>query len=138
MPSLHMTWVVLLWWNAAPSRFWIRCLTGFTLIFTVCATLGFGEHYLIDLVIAFPFALTVQAICLPDVRASLRYRAAGMGAVMLVVSLLLLKFGTPIFESHFGFSWTFVAAIIAASSLMAAQVLKESVRQRAPADILIT
>jgi hypothetical protein len=131
MPSLHMTWVILLWWNTSSSRFWIRCLTGFTLAFTVCATLGFGEHYLIDLAVAFPFALTVQAVCLPDVNALQRCRAAGIGVAMLVVSFFLLKFGVPLFESHTGFSWTFVVAIVVASSLMAAQVLKESVEQGA-------
>jgi hypothetical protein len=131
MPSLHMTWVILLWWNTSSSRFWIRCLTGFTLAFTVCATLGFGEHYLIDLAVAFPFALTVQAVCLPDVNALQRCRAAGIGVAMLVVSFFLLKFGVPLFESHTGLSWTFVVAIVVASSLMAAQVLKESVEQGA-------
>jgi hypothetical protein len=38
------------------------------LVFTVLATLGTGEHYFVDLMVAFPFALMIQAICAYDLR----------------------------------------------------------------------
>jgi hypothetical protein len=64
MPSLHMAWTLLFFWHARPFAVWVRVLAGTYLAFTVLATLGFGLHYLVDLVVAFPFALAIQAICL--------------------------------------------------------------------------
>ena len=63
MPSMHMTWALLVWWSAwelTPLARWIA--SAFALL-TFLATLGFGEHYLVDLIVAVPFALLVEAIC---------------------------------------------------------------------------
>jgi hypothetical protein len=64
IPSLHMAWVLLVWWNSKGLSRWIRIIALAFVIFTVLATLGTGEHYFVDLVAAFPFALMVQALCL--------------------------------------------------------------------------
>ncbi len=63
MPSLHMTWVLLIWWSSTRFGRLARLLVFLYLIFTVLGTLATGEHYLIDLVVAFPFALAVQSLC---------------------------------------------------------------------------
>lgn len=76
MPSLHVSWALLLFWS---SRNWPRSIrAGFAAFFalTVCATLGLGEHYVVDLVVAFPFTLTVRAAFLRSVRC-----AAGAASV---------------------------------------------------------
>jgi hypothetical protein len=62
-PSLHLVWALLtLWYSRILSR-WDKVLLGIFCLGTVVATLGLGEHYFIDLVAAFPFALMVEAAC---------------------------------------------------------------------------
>jgi hypothetical protein len=63
MPSLHAAWALLIFWNSRPFSFLIRLLAVAFLFFTLLATLGLGEHYLIDLVVALPFALGIRGIC---------------------------------------------------------------------------
>jgi len=63
IPSLHMAWVLLVWWYSRGLSWWERSVAMIFLVFTVLATLGTGEHYFIDLVVAFPFALLMAALC---------------------------------------------------------------------------
>ena len=63
MPSLHLTWAMLLWLNAHPN--WMRrCVFGFALL-TAFATLATGEHYAVDLLAAVPFTWAVQELSRP-------------------------------------------------------------------------
>lgn len=63
IPSLHMAWTLMAWWYSRGLSLWERCLTMAFVIFTIFATMGTGEHYLIDLVVAVPFAMFIQALC---------------------------------------------------------------------------
>ena len=63
LPSLHLAWVLLAWWYSKGLSAWERGVVLFFLVFTVISTLGTGEHYLIDLIVAWPFALFVYALC---------------------------------------------------------------------------
>jgi hypothetical protein len=63
IPSLHMGWVLLTWWYSRGLSFLERGIVMLFVIFTACATMGTGEHYFIDLVVAFPFALFMIALC---------------------------------------------------------------------------
>jgi len=73
---------------------WVRIVTGIYLGFTMLATLGFGLHYFIDLVVAFPFTLIVHALCLPRLPEGSQRRWVGMGvgAVLTAGWLLVLRF----------------------------------------------
>src|SRR5205814_3458538 len=62
MPSLHLSWVVLIWWNSGKFPRWARMFVIFYLAFTIVGTLGTGEHYLVDLVGGYAFALFIQAL----------------------------------------------------------------------------
>lgn len=63
IPSLHMAWVLLAWWYSRGLS-WRECTIAMLFVlFTFCATLGTGEHYFVDLVVAFPFALFMQTLC---------------------------------------------------------------------------
>ena len=99
MPSLHLTWALLIWFNCKPFSRLARAL-GFTIVLTtVFDTLGTGEHYFIDLVVAFPFAVAVQALCtrfLPGRSAGSFGPLAG-GATLTLLWLILLRYGTGIF-----------------------------------------
>lgn len=63
IPSLHMGWVLLTWWYSRGLATLERIIVMLFVIFTFCATMGLGEHYFIDLVVAFPFALFMVALC---------------------------------------------------------------------------
>jgi PAP2 superfamily len=64
MPSLHIAWVLLAWWFARGLSAWERSIAMVFVAFTVFATLGSGEHYFIDLVVGFPFALFLYSLCM--------------------------------------------------------------------------
>jgi len=59
MPSLHFAWALMLHRAAFPVR-WLRYMTLAWLAGIGAATLGTGEHYLIDLVVAVPFAAAIE------------------------------------------------------------------------------
>src|SRR6185437_16116653 len=63
MPSLHMAWVLLAWWYSRGLSRIERGIAFAFLALTAFATLGTGEHWFADLIVAFPFAVMVQAIC---------------------------------------------------------------------------
>ena len=50
-------------WYAEGLSQWTKIAFFVFMLGTVCATLALGEHYFIDLVTAFPFALMIQAAC---------------------------------------------------------------------------
>jgi hypothetical protein len=112
MPSMHMTWALLVWWSAwelTPlARFIASCFAALTFL----ATLGFGEHYLVDLIVAVPFALLIEAICAfrRDRKTAL---GAGAVALALTVSWLLLLRTPLVAQLPIGACWTMVAGTIA-------------------------
>jgi hypothetical protein len=55
--------VLLAWWYSRGLSWWERAVALGFLIFTALATLGTGEHYLVDLVVAYPFALMIAGMC---------------------------------------------------------------------------
>jgi PAP2 superfamily len=87
MPSLHMSWVLLAWWYSRGLSIWERGIAMAFLVFTILATMGIGEHYLIDLIVAFPFAVFLQGVCALGLRWNDRARVAA------VVYGLLLTLG---------------------------------------------
>ena len=84
MPSLHMAWTLLGWWYSRGLSWWERSIALAFAAFTVLAAMGTGEHYCVDLVVAFPFALMIQALCAYNLRWSdlrrLQARSLGLGA----------------------------------------------------------
>jgi len=62
MPSLHAAWVYIAFWFSRNLSRWEKGLAGFFLVSTLLATLGTGEHYIIDLVVALPFTLFILAL----------------------------------------------------------------------------
>jgi hypothetical protein len=115
MPSLHFACALLLWWNAAAlPRLW-RTLAAVFLAMTFLGTIGFGEHYLVDLVVAVPFAMAMQAACLQSASwAWTERRVAFSGAALLTVgSIVALRLG--LFQGSFALSWCGVLATLGLS-----------------------
>ncbi|HYW41122.1 MAG TPA: phosphatase PAP2 family protein [Terriglobales bacterium] len=118
IPSLHMAWVLLAWWNSKGLSRWIRAIALAFVVFTVFATLGTGEHYFVDLVVAFPFALMVQALCLYPLpfKYGARRVAFLFGAFASLAWMALVSFAVPFFWISPVIPWAMVIATIAISS----------------------
>ena len=112
MPSVHFACALLVWWNTGScGRLW-RALAGGLVAMIFLATMGFGEHYLVDLVVAVPFALAVQAGCLKSERDSVERSRATWGSAILTAGWIgALRFG--FFQNSFAFSWCAVMATVA-------------------------
>ncbi len=61
-PSMHMAWALFIYLASRKSRN-LRWFGAYCALVTIVSTLGLGEHYLIDLIVAFPFALAVWYGC---------------------------------------------------------------------------
>jgi hypothetical protein len=87
MPSMHMTWVLLVWIAAWDLGFFAVAFASILVLFTGFATLGFGEHYLIDLVVAVPLVMAVHGVCIS------RYKITGIGLGMVIAWCVYLRTG---------------------------------------------
>ena len=95
IPSLHMTWALLLYWNTKGMSRILRASLGIYLALTVVSTLGTGEHYFVDLLAAVPFALLVQALVSPGrhLPLSRRVLVSSYGLGLTLGWLLLARYG---------------------------------------------
>jgi hypothetical protein len=113
-PSLHLGWALLTWWYSEGLSRWARMASFIFLVGTVIATLGLGEHFFIDLVAAFPFALMIHAVCMLNVPISSARRAiplaAGVG--MMVGWMLLLRWGLPLVWINPIVPWSITAGTV--------------------------
>jgi hypothetical protein len=94
-PSLHLGWALLALWYSERLSLWTRIAMAIFFVGTVFATLGLGEHYFVDLVAAFPFALMIQAACALKVPISSARRIVALvtGVGLMMVWVLLLRWG---------------------------------------------
>jgi hypothetical protein len=118
IPSLHMAWALLAWLNSKGLSRWMRVIALAFVIFNVFATLGTGEHYFVDLVVAFPFALMVQALCLYPLpfQCGVRREAFLFGTFASLAWMALVSFAIPFFWISPVIPWAIVAATISISS----------------------
>ncbi|MEN9656608.1 MAG: hypothetical protein RL571_73 [Pseudomonadota bacterium] len=64
-PSMHFGWAFSMWLNAMLMKGKWQTRFFFIIgILTIIATLGLGEHYLIDLIVAVPFSYALQGVFL--------------------------------------------------------------------------
>ena len=100
MPSMHLAWALLIWWLCRERKVLRYVGLAFALA-TAVATLGGGEHYLVDLVGAFPFALIVWTVCDTKVPLSHPKRMLPLtgGACMLLLWIGTIRFWPQIFWS---------------------------------------
>jgi PAP2 superfamily len=119
IPSLHMTWTLLAWYYSKGLSWTERIVAFAFLAFTVVATLGTGEHWFVDLVVAFPFALMIQAICAFHVpwlnRTRITAFVLGLGGTL--AWLATLRYGLKIFWTSPIVPWALVVFTIALVSL---------------------
>jgi hypothetical protein len=119
MPSLHLGWALLLWWNSGKLGRATRWFAAAFVFFTALATLGTGEHYLIDLVVAFPFTLMVQALCTRRLPGSqIRLVTAAVGTVIMLSWMLVLRFDPKVFLVSRVLPWTCMILTVAVSQYL--------------------
>jgi hypothetical protein len=89
MPSLHVAWSLLMLYGSwfFRSRL-LRSYAALCLILTAVATLGLGEHYLIDLTVSVPLSVAIQLGCSGSRR---RWLAAGLLMAIVVAWLVVLR-----------------------------------------------
>ena len=107
MPSLHIASVVLAYWQARPYGRWARIAAAVFLVGTLLATLGEGEHYLVDLVVAMPLSLTAYAACMSARVPYRRQRYAALfgGILLLAAWYALLFFGVELLLISPAIAW---------------------------------
>ena len=120
MPSLHFGAMLLLMWN---SRAWPLSGRAAAALFScgiAFATLALGEHYLIDLVVAFPFMLALQACWSHNVpfRSAARYQPLMAGIAATAAWLTALRFAIPAFLASPALAWACVLLTIAGTIWM--------------------
>ena len=127
MPSLHLTWVLLAWFYSRGGNRWTRAVLMVFVIFTVIATLGTGEHYTIDLIVACPFLLLVQCVFAFGLRwnSPARIRAFVVGLVATFGWMAGLRWGTNVFRASPIVPWI-LAVVTVVSCLTVAAGLSTS------------
>jgi hypothetical protein len=106
IPSMHVGCALLIFWNCRRISRWVYGGSAIYLALTVLATIGLGEHYVVDLVAAVPYALALQAACAPGglrSRAEWKQSLAG-GAALTLFWILACRFGIVLFHSVV-FTW---------------------------------
>jgi hypothetical protein len=117
MPSLHMTWALLGFWYSRNAPVWVRLVASAFLAFTIFSTLGKGEHYLADLVVALPFSLMMYALCAFSAgwTSLWRIRSVVYGAATAILWMTLLRFQPGYFWVTPLTPWTLIVATITAT-----------------------
>jgi hypothetical protein len=120
IPSLHMGWTLMSLWYSRGLSVWERGLAIFFVFFTVIATMGTGEHYLIDLVVAFPFVLFLQAACATAVEwsDSRRWAPFVFGLATVLVWFWALRYAPHLFWYSAAIPWILCAVTIGVTEKM--------------------
>ena len=98
MPSLHVGWALLIYWHARALGGPARVAGAFWLVSTIIATLAMGQHYLVDLVVAVPFAALIDALAGGGAsarRISARGQLIATAGVLLAVWYAILLLAPP-------------------------------------------
>jgi hypothetical protein len=124
MPSLHMGWVLLAWWYSRGLSVWERGIAMAFLGFTIFATMGIGEHYSIDLIVAFPFAVFLEGLSALGLGWRERARVAAIvyGLLLTLGWIGALRFALKVFWVSPVIPWiccmvTVVTAVLVERSL---------------------
>jgi hypothetical protein len=106
MPSLHMSWALLIWWSCRNRNYgkWIAFV--FTCL-TAISTMVYGEHYLVDLLAASFFSLIPWSTCLGDGPFAAPGRAfvIASGALGYISWIMLIRYGARLFWLSAAVPW---------------------------------
>jgi len=128
MPSLHTGWALLVFWQSRAFGWRGRLFGASFLVLTMLATLGFGLHYLVDLIAAVPFAVALHAFFTPGGEQVERARRQALlvSGVSFVAWLLLIRFGTGILSLSTVLAWALAAATCVPSLVLEARLFRRT------------
>lgn len=108
MPSLHLAAALAVWWNSRIWPRWGRLLSFLFLLATIFSTLALGEHYVADLVVAFPFVLAFQSFwTMPgESAAPTRRWAFWLGVMVTAAWMISFRYFLFVFLISPVISWT--------------------------------
>lgn len=114
MPSLHTAWALMVFWRARRFGRWPRLFASVFLAGTLMATLGLGFHYLVDLVVAVPFTLAIEAACTEALPSLQPLRSLTLLGSSTAVGLwfLLIRFGTGLLRANRILPWALAVATV--------------------------
>jgi len=128
MPSLHFGTALMLWWNC---RIWPplgRIGVWLFLVATTFATLATGQHYVIDLIVAFPVMLMFHAAgmtALPP-RSPERWVPVAAGFVGTFAWLAFLRYGVTLCVGRPFLSWSLLVTTVAGCSILERRLWKKA------------
>jgi len=109
MPSMHITWALLVWWSAHELGKWAVAIASVFVVLTGISMIGSGEHYLVDVVVALPLILLVHGLCM-------KKKAWSIGGAALALGwLIFFRTGASIGVPG-AVNWVLVAATLALST----------------------
>lgn len=114
MPSLHLAGALAIWWNSCLWPRWGRWLAAIFLCATIFSTLALGEHYLVDLVVAVPFTLILQAawtVSVPFAQPA-RSKPLVVGMTLTLAWLVLLRYGLRLWLISPLIAWTLIVSTV--------------------------
>jgi PAP2 superfamily len=123
MPSLHFAWGVLLARSTVGARRSLRIAAVSFAVMTAVATIGSGEHYVLDLVAAAPFIVALEAATARR-SVSLRRRAPAIVLGILLYAMWMVIIHKtpstlPVLESNPAIMWLLSATTIGVSVAVA-------------------
>ncbi len=118
MPSLHVGWTLLLFWNLRRRSWWMGVLSACYLLLTALATLGSGEHYLVDLMVAPALALAIQGAC-TRTASSMRWIAVAIGGAITLSWLIAFRSGAALAIPVGAATWSIAIATVAVPAIVA-------------------
>lgn len=94
MPSMHLAWALVVFLHSRTGPGWLRWGGAVWLVGTVLATMGYGYHYGVDLIVGAVLGLVTEAVLResPRGRESPRVALAVFGVALLTVLLLSYRY----------------------------------------------
>ena len=114
VPSLHFAMTILCFWN---SRAWQRSCCAIFVGFTFLATLGLGQHYLFDLVLAVPLCALVELLL------ARRLKLAVLPCMLLIIPVLLAREMIAPSGAIVGWGWVALTVTLSLLSLRRTELL---------------
>lgn len=112
MPSLHATWVILCFLALRQSPFKYRVLGALYVLATFIFTIGMGEHYLLDWVIALPLVLFIRALTSDYQLRGIRLASVLLGGATLIGWIEILRHVDLFINNHLFLNGLIIATMI--------------------------